>query len=466
MHFIFSDTDAGQPSRALPTPQPDLLRIADPRNPHSHIGTIGFYFPGSEESYDKKFGGGFMGNFWDTGRDGISVKPPGNKTRKFFSNAEAAFQALKFWPRVDDFTNASASEAFKKKKYFGVEADFAYAGFKSNWLGMWAVLKSKFRRGSECANKLKDTGDAYLLEHNNKDGKDAIWSNNKVGDGKNWLGLQLMLIRDFNNNKNKSDENTWTYFIRETCGIDTENTGEVKPGQEQKERTWQNLVLEATKAVCKLEGISLDENLLSHPQDLQGEVIGITGISRCGKGWVSEGLLKAIRNSGKKVIVVGEEEFWQDARKVKVRGEMRSSEVEPECIDHVKFAAAIKEHRKTYDIVIAEGCQLLYHPPLTELLNVVFFIELDKVEARRRRTGKRDGKLNPLPLKPEDFDDLLWPVHERYVRDHVKPMKNKGKNIVDVQSPTNEMDCNKIVEQIMSEQGLVRIMDNRTGWLP
>eukprot|EP00971_Amphidinium_carterae_P102336 2026061-Amphidinium_carterae.1 len=27
-------------------------------------------------------------------------------------------------------------------------------------------------------------------------GRDKVWSNNNIGDGKNWLGMQLMLLRD------------------------------------------------------------------------------------------------------------------------------------------------------------------------------------------------------------------------------------------------------------------------------
>lgn len=75
------------------------------------------------------------------------------------------------------------------------------------------------------ASKLLETRDAFLLEHNSKSGRDKacvhcmawhgilgkwtgddpveraanlrqIWSDNLDGSGKNWLGLQLMLLRD------------------------------------------------------------------------------------------------------------------------------------------------------------------------------------------------------------------------------------------------------------------------------
>ena len=74
---------------------------------------------------------------------------------------------------------------------------------------------------------------------------------------------------------------------------------------------------------------------------------------------------------------------------------------------------------KTYDVVIAEGFQLVHHPHVTGLLNHIFQIELDREEARRRRTQPCDDTGQDLDFSrtsvtPEDFDDLLWPAHERY----------------------------------------------------
>ena len=54
-----------------------------------------------------------------------------------------------------------------------------------------------------------------------------------------------------------------------------------------------------------------------------------------------------------------------------------------------------------HDVVIVEGHRLVYHSPATALLTDIFSLELDKDEARRRRTQARDATLNPNPLSKE-----------------------------------------------------------------
>lgn len=61
---------------------------------------------------------------------------------------------------------------------------------------MLAVLQHKFSHASAMADRLLVTGQAFLLEHNSREGRDRVWSDNCNGQGTNWLGLQLMLIRD------------------------------------------------------------------------------------------------------------------------------------------------------------------------------------------------------------------------------------------------------------------------------
>jgi len=68
---------------------------------------------------------------------------------------------------------------------------------------MLVVLKEKFNT-VELKQYLINTGtDTLLLSHNMLKGLDPLWSDNKVGDGCNWTGLQLMLIRCtlYKNNK-------------------------------------------------------------------------------------------------------------------------------------------------------------------------------------------------------------------------------------------------------------------------
>ena len=57
---------------------------------------------------------------------------------------------------------------------------------------MRQVLRAKFSQHKDLADKLKETGDAILIEESNMD---AFWGIGKRGNGKNMLGLLLMEIR-------------------------------------------------------------------------------------------------------------------------------------------------------------------------------------------------------------------------------------------------------------------------------
>merc|ERR1712157_513333 len=83
----------------------------------------------------------------------------------------------------------------------------------SNWNAMLEILRHKFHPRSKLSEALRKTGDAYLVEHNSQPGRDNIWSDNHVGDGTNWLGMQLMIVRDDLREKNGSAP-TWTPYIR------------------------------------------------------------------------------------------------------------------------------------------------------------------------------------------------------------------------------------------------------------
>lgn len=73
--------------------------------------------------------------------------------------------------------------------------------YPDNWLNiridiMWECLQAKFNQNFYLMDLLKATGEAYLLEHNDRSGKDNVWSDNHDGSGSNWLGQMLMDIRD------------------------------------------------------------------------------------------------------------------------------------------------------------------------------------------------------------------------------------------------------------------------------
>merc|ERR1712190_668593 len=118
----------------------------------------------------------------------------GSDVRRF-RNAEAAFQALKYWSCAELFGSVSGEDAVSLKTQLGAP-DVSYAGFANNWNAMWHVLRAKFQKNTRLAQALEKTEDAFLLEHNECPGRDNTWSDDYTGEGQNWLGLQLMLLRD------------------------------------------------------------------------------------------------------------------------------------------------------------------------------------------------------------------------------------------------------------------------------
>jgi len=202
-----------------------------------NAGLVGFYFPDRLETWDAMCGASFCGNFYHLGPGALELEARGVKRR--FCNAEAAFQALKFWDRAGEFESLSGSMAFQRKRELAGQEDFTYAGFGTNWRGMWAVLQAKFRPGSRTAAALLGTGDSFLLEHNSAAGRDAVWSDNCDGEGTNWLGLQLMLLRD-----QLSGRRAWTDYIAELVDRDSGT-----PHDKRCQLIWQSNVRSARQAL-------------------------------------------------------------------------------------------------------------------------------------------------------------------------------------------------------------------------
>ena len=221
------------------------------------VPVVAFYFPGEDAPWDTFCNCGFLGNFFDVKYalpNGIIIKPPGGtRLTHSFHNAEAAFQALKFWNNAQEFATVSGRTAFQYKKdpppRFQA-TDLTYAGYGSNWSGMLAVLKAKFP--SDMKNKLTmgllGTGEDFLLEHNSKEGLDKIWSDDYTGTGKNWLGLQLMLIRRERLRELYKKESPWVGIIEQVWKLDS-NTGLFPP---QGTVYWQKFVQAARDAVFSL----------------------------------------------------------------------------------------------------------------------------------------------------------------------------------------------------------------------
>jgi hypothetical protein len=182
-------------------PSDELLTILDPR-PGTAAGAVvsvlPFYNPGQPTAFDVAYGGGFLGNFEPAP---VTLLPPAAAAAGggavVFINAEAAFQACKWWGAAEKFAACDGEAAFKLKcRLERKDKDATYCGFGTNAAAMVAVLQSKFAPGTNLAKRLLETGDAFLLEHNVREGRDRFWSDNKVGDGANWLGATLMVIRD------------------------------------------------------------------------------------------------------------------------------------------------------------------------------------------------------------------------------------------------------------------------------
>jgi hypothetical protein len=94
------------------------------------------------------------------------------------------------------------------------------------------------------AEQLLLTDDAYLLEHNSKSGRDFLWSDNQDGEGQNWLGLQLMLLRD-ELRRLKGGSTNWTTYIQNDCRMNL-STG---PSYDKVNELWQATVRRSALAI-------------------------------------------------------------------------------------------------------------------------------------------------------------------------------------------------------------------------
>lgn len=232
----------------FPEPSPNVIFGADPRAPPESlkgIGVIAFCFPGYLERWDELCGAPFLGHHWNLGPGGISVACKAlPKAPRHFCNAEAAFHALKFWDQAERFEGITGEEALVLKEELSQCRDPTYAGHGSAWKANLAVLRAKFRPGSPNAEALLRTQDSFLLEHVTE-AFDDVWSNNHIGDGKNWNGLQLMLVRDELSGRS-ADVMSWTQFISGTCQVDLE-TGDCRASSSSD--MWGDAVLGSTDAL-------------------------------------------------------------------------------------------------------------------------------------------------------------------------------------------------------------------------
>ncbi|CAE7709032.1 unnamed protein product, partial [Symbiodinium pilosum] len=124
------------------------------------------------------------------------------------------------------------------KRGLAGKEDWSYAGYGSNWTAMEKVLEAKFKQNSPLASRLLQTGNATLLEHCSRKGRDSFWSDDEDGSGCNYLGMLLMLQRDkLRLQENQAAVTPWTAWL--TQHVDLKN------GQHLAQ-AWRNHVRRAT----------------------------------------------------------------------------------------------------------------------------------------------------------------------------------------------------------------------------
>ena len=164
---------------------------------------VPFYHPGRDTPWDTAHNSGFLGNFF---KRPLSLRPWSGRSvgsELTFQTAEAAFQATKVLNdalALKQLQSAADGDEALRISRGHANMDFTYGfGYDSpsgspDYDAMLMVLQSKFQ-DEELSRRLLETGHAFLLEHNDKEGRDKKWSDNNDGTGQNMLGEALMATR-------------------------------------------------------------------------------------------------------------------------------------------------------------------------------------------------------------------------------------------------------------------------------
>jgi len=186
---------------------------------------------------------GCLDNYYDLGEDSLRLQAPSDPSLKFgFRSSEAAFQALRFWWLASEFECLTSEEAVLRAQAMH-DPDITYAGFGSSWRAMLVVLKAKFAPLTSCAKVLAETEDAFLVDQASVRGRrNSLGQELTVGTSGeeclNWIGLQLMLIRDA-----LTGQREWTIYL--AALVDPESGMARSPGAARK---WEEVVRNAVAA--------------------------------------------------------------------------------------------------------------------------------------------------------------------------------------------------------------------------
>lgn len=152
-------------------------------------------FAGDESACDGLCNAVFLSNDFDCGEYEFQVEAPVDEGvlghRLVETWCHSAAEAIQLWHDED-----------------GSETEVT-GRLANEWEAMLLILRSKFQRFSPLAEALLQTGDTFLLHHNLVVGDDMLWADNGDGEGLNWLGIQLMLVRD-----EISGNNRWTKYLK------------------------------------------------------------------------------------------------------------------------------------------------------------------------------------------------------------------------------------------------------------
>mmetsp|Transcript_84223 Transcript_84223/g.188051 ORF Transcript_84223/g.188051 Transcript_84223/m.188051 type:complete len:267 (-) Transcript_84223:66-866(-) len=193
----------------LPTPHLDVAFVT---HGNATFPIVGFYFPSHDIKVDRACGAPFLGNFWTPALIEGFAPPDYASDPHSFNCSEAAYWASQWWHHAAEFEGKNGQEVFdlaKSLRARGVAPDPTFGGFGSAWAMMRVILRKKFVKGSDLAEALLATKEAYLVEHQEGKDSDNQWSDFCDGSGENWLGLQLMVLRS----ELRGDRaDTWTSF--------------------------------------------------------------------------------------------------------------------------------------------------------------------------------------------------------------------------------------------------------------